>query len=484
MTLGLLTAVDHRHEADLVATLELAAGDVQVVRRCADIPELVSVAAAGTADVAVVSATFRGVDREVFRALAGHGVRVVGMCERSDEAGERRLRQLGVPAIIYPDTEIPELLHALHADDAGVDLALALAGAPNARPGEVGIPVTVSAPGLTAEGESDWGPSLSLGEPAEGLLAAGPDDDEEEAEPTPQGRVVAIWGPVGAPGRTTVAVNLAADLAAHDLSVVLIDADTWGACIGQTLGLIDEAPGLAAAARLSDQGNLDVLALARLTPEVSPGLRVLTGLPRADRWPEARAGAVTEIVTLARSLARWVIVDCGFALEDDEELSYDTVAPRRNAATLAVLEPADEVVVVGAADPVGLQRLVRGCRSWPRAAPPGASSSSTRCAVRPTARLRKGPLATCSAGSPGSRTCTSCRGRRPSATGPCGTGRPSSRSPRKPRLPRRSGNWPRCWSRRVPAHDAAAGLRTPRHLPHVDAVGGPRSDTMAPCPNV
>ena len=360
MTLGLLTAVDHRHEADLVATLELAAGDVQVVRRCADIPELVSVAAAGTADVAVVSATFRGVDREVFRALAGHGVRVVGMCERSDEAGERRLRQLGVPAIIYPDTEIPELLHALHADDAGVDLALALAGAPNARPGEVGIPVTVSAPGLTAEGESDWGPSLSLGEPAEGLLAAGPDDDEEEAEPTPQGRVVAIWGPVGAPGRTTVAVNLAADLAAHDLSVVLIDADTWGACIGQTLGLIDEAPGLAAAARLSDQGNLDVLALARLTPEVSPGLRVLTGLPRADRWPEARAGAVTEIVTLARSLARWVIVDCGFALEDDEELSYDTVAPRRNAATLAVLEAADEVVVVGAADPVGLQRLVRG----------------------------------------------------------------------------------------------------------------------------
>ena len=360
MTLGLLTAVDHRHEADLVATLELAAGDVRVVRRCADIPELVSVAAAGTADVGVVSATFRGVDREVFRALAGHGVRVVGMCERSDEAGERRLRQLGVPAIIYPDTEIPELLHALHADDAGVDLALALAGAPNARPGEVGIPVSVSTPGLTGEGESDWGPSLSLGQPADGVSAAGPDDDEEEAEPTPQGRIVAIWGPVGAPGRTTVAVNLAADLAAHDLSVVLIDADTWGACIGQTLGLIDEAPGLAAAARLSDQGNLDVLALARLTPEVSPGLRVLTGLPRADRWPEARAGAVTEIVTLARSLARWVIVDCGFALEDDEELSYDTVAPRRNAATLAVLEAADEVVVVGAADPVGLQRLVRG----------------------------------------------------------------------------------------------------------------------------
>lgn len=41
-------------------------------------------------------------------------------------------------------------------------------------------------------------------------------------------------------------------------------------------------------------------------------------------------------------------------------LSYDTRAPRRNGATLATLESADEIVVVGAADPVGLHRLVRG----------------------------------------------------------------------------------------------------------------------------
>ena len=55
-----------------------------------------------------------------------------------------------------------------------------------------------------------------------------------------------------------------------------------------------------------------------------------------------------------------VVVDCGFSLEDDEELSYDTLAPRRNGATLTTLALADEVVVVGGCDPVGLQRLVRG----------------------------------------------------------------------------------------------------------------------------
>jgi Flp pilus assembly CpaE family ATPase len=36
------------------------------------------------------------------------------------------------------------------------------------------------------------------------------------------------------------------------------------------------------------------------------------------------------------------------------------MAPRRNGATLSALEAADVVLAVGAGDPVGLQRLVRG----------------------------------------------------------------------------------------------------------------------------
>ena len=57
-------------------------------------------------------------------------------------------------------------------------------------------------------------------------------------------------------------------------------------------------------------------------------------------------------------LAAWTVVDCGFSLERDEELSYDTAVPRRNGATLVTLAEADSVVAVGSADPVGLQRLV------------------------------------------------------------------------------------------------------------------------------
>ncbi|MEO8519119.1 MAG: hypothetical protein ABI438_08035, partial [Dermatophilaceae bacterium] len=141
---------------------------------------------------------------------------------------------------------------------------------------------------------------------------------------------------------------------------VLVDADTYGGCIAQALSLLDEAPGLAAATRSADQGNLDLAALARLAPEVSPGLRVLTGIPKAERWPELRAAALEHVLSLTRRLAAFTVIDCGFSLEDDEELSYDTLAPRRNAATLTSLAAADQVLAVGSGDPIGLQRLVRG----------------------------------------------------------------------------------------------------------------------------
>jgi MinD-like ATPase involved in chromosome partitioning or flagellar assembly len=124
--------------------------------------------------------------------------------------------------------------------------------------------------------------------------------------------------------------------------------------------MLDEAPGLAAAARAAGQGSLDLVALARLTPQISPDLRVLSGISRADRWPELPSSSLDAVWTVARSLAEWTVIDCGFNLEQDELLSYDTRAPRRNGATLSALEAADVVLVVGSGDPVGIQRLVRG----------------------------------------------------------------------------------------------------------------------------
>ncbi len=126
------------------------------------------------------------------------------------------------------------------------------------------------------------------------------------------------------------------------------------------LGLLDESPGLAAACRRASGQRLDAAELAGLCWQLGPRLRVLTGIPIAARWPELRptaVGAGARPRPAASPTSR--VIDCGFCLETDEELSFDTLAPRRNGATLAVLDDADLIMVVGAADPIGMQRLVR-----------------------------------------------------------------------------------------------------------------------------
>ncbi len=338
MSVPVLTAVTGASwEAELVAGLERTPTGMSVVRRCVDLADLLAAAATGTARAALLSAELRRLDRDALARLAAARVAVVGLYTPGDETAETRLRQLGV-------------LHLLPADAPPADIAAAVSAALH-------------------EQDPGTGPSVSWSQPLAGLPdAAEPGEPEPPVAPG-TGRLVAVWGPTGAPGRTTVAVAVAAELAASGVSTLLADADVYGGVVAQVLGFLDEAPGLAAVTRMANNGSLDGLALAKAAPEAAPGLRVLTGISRAERWPELRPAAVEQVWELARSLAAVTVVDCGFCLEQDEELSFDTAAPRRNGVTLATLGVADVVLVVGTGDPVGMQRLVRGLGQLREAVP-------------------------------------------------------------------------------------------------------------------
>jgi Flp pilus assembly CpaE family ATPase len=54
-----------------------------------------------------------------------------------------------------------------------------------------------------------------------------------------------------------------------------------------------------------------------------------------------------------------IVCDVGFNLEQDEEISSDITAPRRNQATLELLRHADQVVAVCSADVIGLARFIQ-----------------------------------------------------------------------------------------------------------------------------
>jgi MinD-like ATPase involved in chromosome partitioning or flagellar assembly len=375
---SVVTAVSDRWESALVTTLERGT-DARIARRCPDLADLLAVAGSGLCQVAMVSADLRSLDRTALDHLRECSVAVVGIYPPGDEMAELHLRQLGISAVVPADASGEVIQQALDA----------LQGEPG--PAGAGGPddVTESARDRGERGVHP-GPPAAERPGSGGQVSDGPAGDGDDSG----GLIIAVWGPAGAPGRTTVALNLASELAGLGQPTVLVDADTYGGCIAQSLSLLDEAPGLAAATRSADQGSLDLAVLARLAPEVCPGLRVLTGIPKAERWPELRAAALEHVLTLTRRLGRFTVIDCGFSLEDDEELSYDTLAPRRNAATLTSLAVADRVLAIGAGDPIGLQRLVRGLQELGTVASPSPTVVVNRVRAsavgsRPERRIRE-----------------------------------------------------------------------------------------------
>ncbi|MEU8223987.1 P-loop NTPase [Kribbella sp. NPDC048915] len=341
-------------EAEVVRRTEGAPG-IRVVRRCVDIADVMAAAASGQARAVLLADALPRLSADAVAALHSRGIAVLALVDPSDTGApfgaEDRLARMGIERI-------------LPADVSPTDLARAVSDAVDSGP-----PITAS---------HFAGAFVPLTPEA----AANP---PPPAFPQGTGRLVAVWGPTGAPGRTTVAVNLAAELAQKRIPTLLADVDVYGGTVAQMLGMLDETSGLAAAARSASNGSLDVLTLARHARELNPNLLVLTGLSRADRWTELRPAGVEAIWSTARSLAPLTVVDAGFCIETDEEISFDSLAPRRNGATVTTLEEADEVIVVGTADPVGLTRLIRAVHEVRSVVP----SVTTRVVVN---RLRSGSL--------------------------------------------------------------------------------------------
>lgn len=293
-----------------------------------------------------------------------HGHRVVARCSSAEEL-VAKLSGMGAGAELAVVSASPQYLTArvvAACDAQGVRL-LAIAGSEAERRFAASVGVVDAMDGPFA-----WSPPVDAVS-----VAVSPDYDVDEetrvrprrpSEPAPEARgtVTAVWGPDGAPGRTSIAIALASELAETGATVALADADTRAAAIAPALGLLDEAPGFAAACRLAGTGSLDRTQFERIAQPHRAGrsdIQVLTGIGRASRWPELTAERVAGVLSGARDWVEITIVDVAPSFEHDEELMSDVHAPRRNAATIEVLRSAERVIAVGSADPVGLSRLLR-----------------------------------------------------------------------------------------------------------------------------
>jgi len=303
MSVGVIVALSPPREAEIAAAIG-AHPALSVARRCADLAEALAAVEAGVGTVLATSEHPR-LDRNTVRRLAKSGVEVVGL-PTNDETRDAMLA-FGVETVLSPGISAVDAAEAIHA-------------VATEQP-EPDVPI----------------PDVAL-------------DD------APAGAIVAVWGPAGAPGRTTLACNIAAEAGRAGTDTVLVDADTYGGGAASALGVLDEAPGIAALARVASRGELTDAVFSRHAAEVAPGLRLVSGISRADRWREIPPASLDAIWDAARRAAPLVVVDTGFSLEDADALG----GLERNAATLSALATADVVVAVGSSEPLAIQRLVQG----------------------------------------------------------------------------------------------------------------------------
>ncbi|HNA98227.1 MAG TPA: hypothetical protein PLO27_02710 [Marmoricola sp.] len=275
----------------------LAAAQRPVLKRCVDLTDLLASAATGQAAIAVLSEKLMGLDADAVIRLKRAEVRPIVV-------GEQDLTGIGITDFV-PVDRIDELLGQIEAS------------APNTS-------------------------------------VLDPEPPDVLPQTNASGRVVVVHGANGAPGRSLIGTTIAA-LRARDSPTVLLDLDPQAGSVAQSLGVLDEVSGLLAAARLANNGALDSPSFARCRRRINPGLDVLTGLPRSDRWMEVRAGAVPRILELSREVGD-VVVDAGSSLEDDTDVSRSV---GRNQTTIDAVAEADSIVLVGGAEPVGLSRLTR-----------------------------------------------------------------------------------------------------------------------------
>lgn len=245
------------------------------VRRVTDVVELMAVAQPAICDAVLVSARFPQMSRDVAFRLAADGLRVWGVVDPGDDVGRRILADWGVAVL-----------------EAGPDL--------------------------------DLTGRLTAGEP--------PSPKSE-----PRGVLIAVVGSPGAPGRSTVALNLAAEWGPGAL---LVDGDAAAPSLGFTLGLPGGSPGVAGLARAAGAGRLEPGTLFGAAHLVG-GVRILPGSPT-----HVAPGSADAVMDLCTRGAGVTVVDCGPTGVGE----WGVAAVQRASIVVCVAEPS----------PLGVRRWVEG----------------------------------------------------------------------------------------------------------------------------
>lgn len=303
-------------EVAIESALVLAAGraGVQVVRRPVDAADLLAAAAMEPTTPVILGVELPRLRMEVVGRLEPDRRPVLGIAAGAEQTAQ--LQALGVHQVVDALRGPQEVLTQI------LDLL---------------APTTTLRKDPTEDGVGDlW----------DRIVPGGP------------GTLIAVWGPPGAPGRSTLTCELSAEIARRRHRVCAVDADTYAPSLAFRLGVLDDLSGLIVACRHADNGSLSIRTLLSATRLLGERWYLLTGLGRAERWPDLRPAALDRVWATCQDTFDATLVDVGACLESTATTSIPGLAMERNAAARTALHRCDAVLVVSRTDPLHVARLL------------------------------------------------------------------------------------------------------------------------------
>jgi MinD-like ATPase involved in chromosome partitioning or flagellar assembly len=171
-------------------------------------------------------------------------------------------------------------------------------------------------------------------------------------------RNIVCWGSSGS-GKSSLAVNLACELADMGQLVLLVDGDSYQPSLAAMLAINSPGPGITAALRLVRAGRFDFAELERLGHKIElnqKSLRLISGMNNPARWSELDSSALAAFTSQVAAWFDFVVWDIASHLESG--VVGGELGAERNAASNTIIGLADSVLATFLADPVGINRFL------------------------------------------------------------------------------------------------------------------------------
>ena len=123
-----------------------------------------------------------------------------------------------------------------------------------------------------------------------------------------KGTVISVYNPIGGMGTTTIAVNLAAALAASGKNTVLVDLNL---CSGDVTTFLDLAPRYTLSSVTAKLGHVDASFMRSVIVQHSSGVHVLCAPVELGEADKILPEQLREVITVLQSIFAYTIIDTG-----------------------------------------------------------------------------------------------------------------------------------------------------------------------------